>query len=325
MKKNVKAQNQRQEFFGIEIPTTTDTKLYISAIPVSVLSKVCQVSRAEEDSMKGYQRLLSQGRLRQIADYLDEGMIIPGALILSAQAAANLEYNKGGKSLSFVLNPKSFLVIDGQHRLFGASESKSDITFPVSIMTGLTLEEEVQYFNDINGEQKGVPRTLQLEIEKFLVAEESKEKTRINLFHALNERPESPLCNRMSATKSVHGKLTHVPFKSAIEPLLDQKPLQDLDFEGKMKLLIAFLKAVEGMLIKTLKSSDKMTNAAFFQAIFGAFKMLALVTHERHHNYDEKSFKDVLAPLDNIKWDLHSGTNRMAISAFTKHIIDLVW
>jgi DNA sulfur modification protein DndB len=244
---------------------------------------------------------------------------------LSAQPAASLEYKPDEKAISFVLNPKSFLVIDGQHRLFGASESKTDITFPVSIMTGLSLEEEVQYFNDINGEQKGVPRTLQLEIEKFLVSDESKEKIRINLFHALNERPESPLCNRMSATKSVQGKLTHVPFKSAIDPLLDQKPLHELDFDGKVKLLINFLKAVEGLLITSLKSSDKLSNAAFFQAIFGAFKMFALLTNERHHNYDEKSFRDVLTPLESINWELHSGTNRKAITAFTKHIVDLVW
>ena len=325
MKKTLKSQSHRQQFFGIEIPTTTDIRLFVSAIPVSVLANVCQVSRAVEDPKKGYQRLLSEGRLRQIADYLDSGMIIPGAIILSAQPVAELEYNKNDKTLSFILNPSSFLVIDGQHRLFGASKSKTDFTFSVSIMMGITIEQEVQYFKDINGEQKGVPRTLQLEIEKFLVAEDSKEKIRINLFHALNERPESPLCNRMSATKSVQGKLTHVPFKTAVEPLLDQKPLQGLDFENKIKLLINFLKAVEGILIKSLKSSDKLTNAAFFQAVFGAFKIVALITHERHGNYDEKSFKEVLAPLENIKWEMHSGTNNMAISAFTKHISDLVW
>ncbi len=283
------------------------------------------MSRADQDPQRGYQRLLSSGRARQIAEYLDAGKVIPGALILSAQDSAKFEYDAQHNIVSFVLHRKAFLVIDGQHRLFGASQSKNDVTFPVCIMTELSLEEEVQYFNDINGEQKGVPRTLQLEIEKFLVPEDSKEKTRIKIFHALNERPESPLCNRMSATKSVQGKLTHVPFKSAIEPLLDQKPLQNLDFESKLKLLINFLKAVEGLLVKSLNSSEKLTNAAFFQAIFGAFRTIALVTHERHNNYEEESFKQVLAPLENIKWDLHSGTNRMAISAFTKHISDLVW
>lgn len=325
MKKAAKASNQRLEFCGIEIPTTTDTRLFVSAIPVSVLSKVCEVSRADEDPAAGYQRLLSKGRLKQIADYLDAGKIIPGSLILSAQKSADFHFDKAKHLVSFSPSDRGFLVIDGQHRLFGASESKTDHTFSVSIMMGLSLEEEVQYFMDVNGEQKGVPRTLQLEIEKFILPQESIDQMRIKLFHALNERPDSPLCNRMSATKSVQGKLTHIPFKSAVEPLLLQKPLQDFDFDGKVKVLISFLKAVESMLLTTLKSSDKLTNAAFFQAIFSEFKTIALLAHVKGQAYDENAFKAVLAPLENIKWDLHSGTNRKAINAFGKHINELVW
>lgn len=317
-------QAARNVFKAIEIPTGSDTRLFVAAIPVSMLSKVCTVSRADEDPQKGYQRLLGTGRIKDIAAYLDEGKIIPGALILSAQDAADLGFDKVSGIISFSSHERSFLVIDGQHRLYGASKSSKEVCFPVSIMTGLSLEEEVQYFNDINGEQKGVPKTLQLEIEKFLVADESKEKTRINLFHALNERPNSPLCNRMSATRSVQGKLTHVPFKAAIEPLLDQKPLLALDFEGKITLLINFLKATEELLIASKKDSKMLSNAAFFQAIFGAFKTIVMLTHIKHGNYSEKSFRQVLSPLTEIKWELHSGTNRKAITAFTKHINDLL-
>ncbi len=66
MKKSKKPRAIRLKFAAIEIPTETDTKFYVSAIPVSVLAKVSLVSRAEEDPEKGYQRLLSKGRLRQI-------------------------------------------------------------------------------------------------------------------------------------------------------------------------------------------------------------------------------------------------------------------
>jgi DNA sulfur modification protein DndB len=325
MPRQAKARATRLKFVAIEIQTQNDTKFYVTAIPIEVLMKVCQVSRADEDPERGYQRLLGTRRPREIADYLDSGKVIPGSLILSAQKSASLEFSAKTQMLSFLNNPRSFLVIDGQHRLYGAHESKMQPTFPVSILTDLSLSEEVQYFNDINGEQKGVPRTLQLEIEKFFVSDESKEKVRINLFHALNTNPDSPLCNRMSATKSVQGKLTHVPFKSAVEPLLDQKPLQDMEMKKKVQVLTNFLKAVENVLVSSLNSADKLSNAAFFQAIFGAFKMIALLTHERHGNYDVNSFRDVMKPLENIKWERYSGTNRQTITDFTKHIVDLIW
>jgi DGQHR domain-containing protein len=325
MKRAPTKTHKRSEFPAIQIPTVSDTKLYVSAMPVSLLSKVCGVSRADEDSKTGYQRLLNHGRLRQIAEYLDEGKIIPGSLIISAQSAAHLEFDKAKSLISFSASPKSFLVIDGQHRLFGAKESKSDHTFSVSIMDGLTLEEEVQYFMDVNGEQKGVSRTLQLEIVKFLAPQGSIDELRIKIFHALNERPESPLCAKMSATKSVKGKLTHIPFKAAIEPLLSLKPLQDFDFEGKVAILISFLKAVENILNLSQDSSDKLTNAAFFQAIFSEFRAIALLAHTSHQSYDEHAFSKVLAPLEGIKWDLHSGTNRKAITAFGRHINELIW
>jgi len=317
--------NQTHKFTAIEVVTNTDAKLFISAIPVAVLTKVCHVSRADEDPKKGFQRLLSDTRLKAIADYLENGKIIPGSLILSAHQDSQVRFDKKTGKLSFIDHPKGFFVIDGQHRLYGANKATVKTTFAVSILTGLTLEEEVQYFNDINGEQKGVPRTLQLEIEKFLVPDESKEKIRINIFHALNQRPDSPLCNRMSATKSVQGKLSHVPFKAAIEPLLDQKPLNEMDFESKVNLLINFLKGVEDVLIKSIGSSDKLTNAAFFQALFGAFKPIAMLTQERSHDYKDDSFGRTLKPLANIEWDKHNGTNRQSIQSLTRHIADLVW
>jgi DGQHR domain-containing protein len=309
---------------AIQIKDKNEDCFYVTAIPAKTLFSCCYISRADEDPIKGYQRLLNKSRTKQIADYLNQGQLIPGAIILSTQPDAKLEYDSKTHHLHFTVTPKSFLVIDGQHRLYGASEANSVITLPVSILCGLTQELEVQYFNDINGEQRGVPRTLQLEIEKFLVAAESNDQIRIKLFHALNERPDSPLLGRMSATKSVQGKLTHVPFKAAIDPLLDEPIMKRLDFDQKVQLLLNFLKAMESILVESMGDAKKLSNAAFFQALFIAFKGITQVVVERHQNYKEESFKDVLRPLENIDWSVHSGTNRASIQSLSKHILDLV-
>ncbi len=319
-----KLPSKRISVLAIQITDKNDTTFYVTAIPAKTLFSCSYISRADEDPIKGYQRLLNKSRTKQIADYLNQGQLIPGAIILSTQPAAKLEYDSKTHHLHFTISPKSFLVIDGQHRLFGASEANNTITLPVSILCGLTQELEVQYFNDINGEQRGVPRTLQLEIEKFLVAAESNDQIRIKLFHALNERPDSPLLGRMSATKSVQGKLTHVPFKAAIDPLLDEPIMKRLDFDQKVQLLLNFLKAVEAILVESTGDSKKLSNAAFFQALFIAFKGITQVVVERYQNYKEESFKSILTPLENIDWSVHSGTNRASIQALSKHILDLV-
>jgi DGQHR domain-containing protein len=309
---------------AIKIQDEDDLKFYVTAISAKVLYSCCYISRADEDPESGYQRLLNKGRTKQIAEYLDQGDLIPGAIILSTQPEAELTYDASTHHLHFKVTPKSFLVIDGQHRLFGASEAKKDVVLPVSILCGLSQALEVQYFNDINGEQKGVPRTLQLEIEKFLVPPGSKDQLRIKLFHELNDRTDSPLCGRMSATKSVQGKLTHVPFKTAIDPVLDSPIMKRMDFNQQVQLLLNFLKATESVLISSMGDSKKLSNAAFFQALFGAFNGILQQVAERHQNYKEESFKNVLAALENIAWDRHSGTNRASIQALSKHILDLI-
>jgi DNA sulfur modification protein DndB len=231
---------------AIQLPTDPDASVehYLTAIPAKQLFKVSYVSRADEDPKEGFQRTLSETRAKRIAEYLDEGNIIPGAVILSAKPEAGLKYDGKTRSLSYQERPKAFFVIDGQHRLFGAERAAKDVTIAVSILTSLDLPEEARYFNDINGEQKGVPRTLQLEIQKFTEPKESPEQLRLKIFHALNDRPDSPLANRLSATKSVQGKLTHVPFKNAVQPLFDDALFQVLDDEQKIHLLLNFLSAL---------------------------------------------------------------------------------
>lgn len=301
-----------------------DVEHYITAIPAKKLYKVCFVSRADEDPKEGFQRTLGESRAKSIAAYLDQGNIIPGSIILSAKPEAHLTFDEDDGTISYRQKPKAFFVIDGQHRLFGAEQATSNVVLAVSILTSLDLPEEARYFNDINGEQKGVPRTLQLEIQKFTEPQESPEHLRIKIFHELNSRPDSPLVNRLSATKSVQGKLTHVPFKNAVQPLFNDALFQALNDEQKILLLINFLSATEDILVESLGDSKKLSNAAFFQALLFAFPGILQHVTMQYHNYKKESFKAVLKPLKNIDWSRYSGTNRKEIEKLKSHIGNLV-
>ena len=295
-------------------------ELYLAVMSAKQLFKTAKVSRAEEDPETGFQRALGKQRAINIKKYLEDGNVIPGSIILSAQAKAELKYNPATKTISYNDLPTSFLVIDGQHRLYGANLADIGVYLPVCIFTGLNTEQEVQYFLDVNGYQKGVPKTLRIELLKFISEPTSKDAIRRELFNSLDSEIESPLCGKMARTKSVTGKISHVPFKNALDPILEVSPMNNLSQEQRLKLLINYLSAVDNLLIKALGSSDKISNGAFFQAIMGAFVDACNLVLTRFNNYKVESFERILEPFVDIDFEHHRGTNQQAIKELSDAI-----
>lgn len=287
-----------------------DTTFYVTVIDTDKLFKISEVSRADENPEQGYQRLLGKNRAQKIAEYLDQGNVIPGALILSTTKQGAIKFK--GNKLTLNDDPRSFLVIDGQHRLYGAHQSEINVPIPVCIFEGLSKEEEVQYFLDINGTQRGVPKTLQLELTKFTAEPESKEELLIKLFGELDDKASSPLSGKLTRTKTIKGKLSHVAFQNALKPLIEKAPLYSLTFDQKIELLINFLSSVENILLEEYGSASKLTNAAFFQALMMVFEDACSNTLQKHGNYKKDSFLDVLSNISEINLEVY-GTNKKAI------------
>ncbi|WP_332874445.1 DGQHR domain-containing protein [Amphritea pacifica] len=157
-------------------------------------------------------------------------------------------YDDATGELTLSNKKSSMLVIDGQHRLYGAYQSDIDVELPVCIFYGLDRSTEVQYFLDVNSYQIGVPKTLRLELEKFTAEEDSEEYLLRALYDELDENPASPLSGKVARTKSVTGKISHVAFQNALKPVLDKAPFKGFDLSQKKKVLINFLRAVETIL-----------------------------------------------------------------------------
>jgi len=289
---------------------------YIAVMDAKDVFKYSIVSRAEEDK-KGYQRLLSEKRAKDIAQYINDGGIIPGCIILSAQNNSNLKFSNN--EISFDENEDSFFVIDGQHRLYGAKYAENEIKIPVYIFNNLNIPEEVQYFLDVNSKQKGVPKTLRIELTKFLSEPGSRDEIRLQLFNKLNEDPESPLFNRLSSTTSVPGKLSHVPFQQVINPLLEKEPMSVFDFEKKYMLLVNFLKAIDTILSDNFGDSKRLTTTVFFNAIFNNFDMIYNRVVMKG-NLQVENFINVINPIKDIDFDEYKVTGKAADKELTNEI-----
>ena len=137
--------------YSISQVTQGSHRFYTCTIPSDVLATCCFVTTREEDPRQGFQRVLDEKRAAEIAKYIDFGFgTIPSSIILSAQREAELKIVGRGKTVEFNDFPKAFLVLDGQHRVFGFSLAESTLRVPVVIYNELSRRDESRLFIDIN-------------------------------------------------------------------------------------------------------------------------------------------------------------------------------
>jgi DGQHR domain-containing protein len=302
-----------------------NTGFYLTALDAKTLFPLCRVERVAANAEQGFQRQLDAPRARRIAKYLEE-RVIPGAIVLSTQAQHPATFDAASGTLSISDAPGSLLVIDGQHRLYGAkiasdSPTGPNVVLPVCILTGLSLTDEVQYFIDINSTAKGVPKTLRIELTKFLVSQDSVDDIRLRLFRDLNSEPDSPLCGKLSAEQKGPGYLSHVPFEIAINKILPGDRLKDLEYVQKKALIKNYLSGVYSNLLEA-DLAPKLTQSAFFQAIFRVFDKACDSALLLRGNFKPESFEYVFEALHRVNFEYHTGTNDEAINNLERDLVD---
>ena len=108
-----------RESFSAVLVTQADRRFHTLTLDSDVLARTCVTNTRVEDPEEGFQRNLDEARARSIKEYIEHGGVIPGSIVLSAQEAANLQYDSKKKTVQFDPVPGAFLIIDGQHRVYG--------------------------------------------------------------------------------------------------------------------------------------------------------------------------------------------------------------
>lgn len=274
--------------------TQNKTRFYFATIPVDELFPYCFVARRDEDPLAGFQRALNESRADDIARYLSEGTgSIPSNIVLSAQSGANLKYSARAGSISFVPTKSAFLVLDGQHRLWGYHKCPTRHRVPVAIYAGLTRAEEAKLFIDINTTQRGVPAALLLDIKQVAEIETHREQILRDLFDKLGADPRSPLAGKLSPAESLTGKISRVTFNRALSGALNAGVLLHADPDFRYRLILNFLNAFDAEL------ADKrlLTRSAYFEALFELLDEIVRNTIAVHGNAKRQSLQAVVRPL----------------------------
>lgn len=299
---------------------------FITTLPKNILDKICYISRREDNTNQGFQRSLNENRAKDIAKYLDKGHgVIPSALILSAKDSAEFEFNNKNKEVKFKAIENSFMVLDGQHRLYGLKMSEQDYNMPVIIFNGLKTADEVNLFIDINTTQKGVPTTLLLDIKSLTGEETSKEEKQRTLFDELNK--DSVLKGSLSASKSQVGKLTRVSFNQATSHIFDSGYFSEKKIDTVIKVVKNYLEACDIVIHKNPNNNNiKLTTSTYFKAFFSIFNDVVNKSLNEFNDVKVESLVSVLSPISNLNLNNYTGTNNATlikiISDFNRELIN---
>lgn len=291
------AEAAKRQRFSVSLVRQGKHSFYTLTMPSDVLARTCTVSTRKEDPKRGFQRTLDEKRAAEIAHYIDEGVgTIPNSIVLSAQPAAELRIIGRGKTLEFADRPGAFLILDGQHRVFGFSKAKTSLRVPVVIYNGLSRKEESRLFIDINTKQRPVPAQLLLDIKRLAEIEDSSEMTLRDIFDHFNTDLRSALVGMMAPFESQKNKITRVTFNSAVKPLLEIfADRNEMEIYG---ILNSYLTAVGAAIAKKAGGNQLLAKPVVFRAFIGLFPSVAQRVQDRYSgDYSSGNFSEILAPI----------------------------
>lgn len=282
--------------YSVALVLQGDKQFFSVTMPTDVLAKCCFVTTRDENPTEGFQRVLDKKRAQDIADFIDTGRgTIPGSIILSAQPDAQLRTVDRGKTVEFTFSPKAFLVLDGQHRVYGFSMSQMAFRVPVVIYSGLTHTEEARLFIDINTKQRQVPNELLLDIKSLAQRESDRETLLRETFDLFAAESSSALFGLLSPSKRQANKISRVTFNLAFKSVLAvfSSPTSLNVYQIANAYIAAFSDVLDGLDIK-----EKLTSPTIFRAMMDTFPEVARISAAQYgKEFTRARFTSVLSPV----------------------------
>ena len=221
-----------------------EPRVYVTTIPGEWLLKTTTPSWRINDPDKGFQRMVTERRAREIAAaVLDQGRSFPNAIVLATNSE-EIQYRD--YHLTIPRNTR-FLVVDGQHRLWAQRFSQQKLPYGCVIHVGLSEEEMAAIFVEINDNQKRVPSSLRWDLVRLVRPEDDPGAVRASdLIEQLNSDKISPLYQRIDMT----GEQPKISIKQGslapeIKTLLNKKTiLRNEGFDMQLEVLMKFFAAI---------------------------------------------------------------------------------
>lgn len=172
-------------------------------------------SEANKNMMPTYQRIIKKKRLKEVQTFINNGGYFPNSLIISIDTKGKgVQFDQSPTKVDDALSklgvlhlPKRYhsaYIIDGQHRLYGYSDTvfAKTNTIPVVAFIDLDRTEQLKLFMDINENQKAVSKTLRVTLNSDMLWDSPdynsrREAMRSMIAQKCGEEPTSALLGRV--------------------------------------------------------------------------------------------------------------------------------
>lgn len=172
-------------------------------------------NEANKNMMPTYQRIIKRKRLKEVQSFINDGGYFPNSIIVSIDSGGRkLQIDESPTKLDDSISkigvlhlPKRYhsaYIIDGQHRLYGYSDSEYANTnsIPIVAFVDLDRSEQLKLFMDINENQKSVSKTLRITLNSDMLWDspnqnERRDAIRSKIAQMCGEEQSSPLLGRV--------------------------------------------------------------------------------------------------------------------------------
>lgn len=191
---------------------------FMFAIEPEKLLKIGYVlhrDKASSHALPTYQRIIKKKRLNEVRKFVNNGGYFPNSIILSIDSFGKgpmfnrspMQVEEVNATAGVLKLPNSYrtaYIIDGQHRLYGYSDTRygSKDVIPVVAFYDMDKETQMRLFFEINENQKAVSKRLRVSLEGDMLWDsedynERRTALRSRLASLLGEDYNSPLHNRV--------------------------------------------------------------------------------------------------------------------------------
>lgn len=282
-------------------------QFYAFKCKASVLWSFSQINQRQEDKDEGYQRVLSASRVKAIKNFITQGNVVPGSIVISFDKA---KFENG--KLEFTKTANAAWIIDGQHRSAGAAEAAkagTDIELSIIAFVGLTPEGQADYFVTINKEAKGVPSSLYIDLLKHLPKQKT-EKERLeervaDISRELSRDENSVFYQRIvSTTAPKAGEVSLTNFARILRPIIHPTNgiLGPYNFTEQVKMIENYFQALKDIYPKHY-AKNIFFRTLGFGAIFKAFPVVFTTTLKVTGKFRSVDVSKVLKSVSDFDFD----------------------
>lgn len=215
--------------------------LYVAVVNAADLLAIAEVDRIRMRMFKvpkyaGYQRALSETRVKSIRDYLSTPRsTFPNSIICSLdsqfiEAWDDVDPERGLSRIRILRDAGAVKIIDGQHRTAALDQASADFEVVVTFFVDLDVPRSAEIFSKINSTQKAVNPSIAFQL--FGYSEDrSPQRTAHEISEIMNTTEGSPFYRRlrMLGTKDSWslGTLSQATFAKQLMRLYTRKPEED--------------------------------------------------------------------------------------------------